>query len=207
MTSHKKRRSINVDIAYLDGLKTMAQRQGIKTGTALASMIFAGAAPPLPTLLKRGEGRGVSMTEAMWLTLRHRAASVERSTRRVTELLLTGRLPSLTPEEISYGEEAAQAREERRAKGEIVGESPPKKKKPRAPRKPKKETVAKPEIPEKLADTPRPDPVEDAEEAERRKQYKSSLSKGEPAAPGNDQGESQNPQKRNPDFYGGIFTF
>jgi hypothetical protein len=132
MASHKRRRSINIDIAYIDSLRFMAKSIGGVTATSLASKIFIGTSQALQVVGRSNKSKAISMTEAMWLSIRSRAQTKDRTIGHVAHGLLNGEESPLTSQEVSFGCDRAREREERRARGV-----------PEEPQKPIKRTVKK----------------------------------------------------------------
>ena len=150
MPSYKRRRAINVDTGYIESLKQVSEYQfkGSESATAVASMIFEGKHRALYRVKKTGKSKGVSMTEAMWLSIRRRSEIIGKPVSATTQLLLEGAEAHLTPREISFGLERAREREERRAAGNPEEASPPKL--PESPPEPPPPAaVAEPVEPEK----------------------------------------------------------
>jgi len=132
MASFKRRRAINIDGGYIELMKKAAEKLEVKSGTAVASMIFVGDAATLPKLQATSKARGVSMTEAMWITIKNRGTRVSKATSVTAQDLLTGDEKPLTPQEVSVGEARAREREQRREAGEPEEETPPRRN-PRPP--------------------------------------------------------------------------
>jgi hypothetical protein len=178
--STKRRRAVNIDTAIIERLKGEAITLGAKSHTALASKIFLGEASTISVAKMDGKSLGVSMREAVWLSLRERSQRLESSITSAAQAILLGGQDPLTPEEISQGEALAAEREAARAL------EPPKPKKPRVkaakkePSKPPENEGTgsavsdyKQELTNQYEETP--------EEAEERKQRQALLSKGSPA--------------------------
>lgn len=214
MASFKRRRAINIDAAYIARLNARVWDSPAKTPTELASMIFVGTASPFVSAVTEtgGKAQSISMTEAMWLSIRERATSIGRPTSATGKLLLTGEEPSLTKVEIDFGLARAKEREEKRASGAPEEEAPTPR--PKAKKKPKKKAPSpKPES-VAVSEVKQPDPEPEnivkqmrEEETEEQKQRRMKLSKGHPIGEG---GEGSRPAtKPNPedDSHGGVFLF
>jgi len=118
MGSFARRRVINVDVEYIEELKKIMKRMGANTATGAASMIFSGSAPPLTNkVVVSGKKKGVSMTEAMWLSIRKRSEDKGKATTVVVQELISGIEPALTEAELDFGRIRANDREQRRAAG------------------------------------------------------------------------------------------
>ncbi len=126
MGSFKRRRAINIDRGYIELMKKAAKKLGANSGTAVASMIFVGAADTLPKLQAVSKPRGVSMTEAMWISIKNRGTQVSKGPSATAQDMLTGDEKPLTPKEISVGEARARERELAREAGEPEEDAPPK---------------------------------------------------------------------------------
>lgn len=146
MPSFKRRRAINVDFGYIDSLKQVSERhfRGKKSATAVASMIFEGKYRTLYCVKIKGKSRGISMTEAIWLSIRCRSEIIRKPISTTTQLILEGTEPHLTPREISFGEKRAREREERRAAGDPEEASGPPPKVPLEPSEKPPEPAAAP---------------------------------------------------------------
>ena len=216
MASFKRRRATNIDVAYIDKLKRRASEK--QKPTTLASMIFVGTEPSLGHVYERGgKAQSISMTEAMWLSIRKRSESIDKSVRQTTQLLLSGKEKPLTKEEISFGLERAREREARRAQGNPEEITPPLPQKPAAT----SQEVSEPEPVEtpniEREDEPvseqatEPDPSnivkeERAEESEAEKMRKMKLSKGHPVDLESDSDRADKKLVPGGDSYGGVFT-
>ena len=117
MKSVRRRRAINIDLGYIEKMKEEAVRLGVKGHTAVASMIFVGSARTLPEILVRRGSSSVSMTEAIWISVRTRGEDVGKTTRCVAEDMLIGNEPPLRKEEIAWGVARTMERERLRAAG------------------------------------------------------------------------------------------
>lgn len=234
MPSFKRRRAINVDVSYIEALKKVSQYrfQGKKSATAVASLIFDGGLPPLPTVKMCGKAKGVSMTEAMWLSIRRRSEIIGKAVSATTQLLLSGEESKLTQKEISFGLERAKEREERRASGNPEEPSPPKpaETQPELPApepeqarpEPKETVTADVEVPvvDAIETAPEPaappqEPEPDStdavkqthdEEAEERNRRQMKLSKGHPADLKTNESRVEKKLKPGLVSYGGVFS-
>jgi len=236
MPSFKRRRAINVDVGYIDALKQISQYrfQGKKSATAVASLIFEGGLRHLYAVKILGESKGVSMTEAMWLSIRHRSEVIGKPVSATTQLLLSGGEPKLSEKEISFGLERAREREERRATGNPEELSPPKpagassetaapepEPPPPDPREPVTADVEQPderaiEVPlEPPAPAPPAEPEPDQtdivkqireQETEQKNKRSMKLSKGHPADLETNESRSEKKLKPGLDSYGGVFS-
>ncbi len=200
MTSHKRRRAINIDVGYIEELRIAAKRLGMKTPTGVASKIFVGDAKPFSGGIRLvGKFKSVSMTEAMWLSIRERAHATDKNSRMVAQDLLRGAEPPLAPQEVERGLARAREREARRAAGDPEEEAPIPK--PTRPAPPKEEVgMSNGESKDALKEM-------EAAESEARKKSRSSLSKGHPADLGIGDRESDESVKPGEEFYGGVFSF
>jgi len=120
--SKKRRRSINIYPTIISALKEEAKSRGVKSPTTLASMIVIGEAKALTVDVPlEGKRKGVSMTEATWLSIKARAEKISEAQGVAigqptifTEIIL-GKISPLSEEEISLGLTQARQREEDRA--------------------------------------------------------------------------------------------
>jgi len=120
--SKKRRRSINIYPTIISALKEEAKSRGVKSPTTLASMIVIGEAKALTVDVPlEGKRKGVSMTEATWLSIKARAEKMSEAQGVAigqptifTEIIL-GKISPLSEEEISLGLTQARQREEDRA--------------------------------------------------------------------------------------------
>ena len=202
--SQKRRRAVNVDTGIIDALKTRAKQLGIKSHSALATMIFDGGKPSISLVEYSGKSVGISMREALWLSLKCRADALGVSNVEASRSILIGTAPPLEEKEISRGEELAAEREKERAADALIN---PPKKKPSKPRKKRasKKVETKPEIAAPIYDSSQ----ETREEAEGRIRRQAKLSNGTPI----DNAESisdRSPKKINPEsndeYLGGVYS-
>ncbi len=128
MPSFKRRRAINIDGSCIELLKIAASERG-KKPTPLASMIFVGTEGPISGIPGPGVGmgKGISMTEALWLSIKERATGQGRPTSHVARDILIGNVSHLTPTELAFGQARAAERERQRELGrpvEVVTHTP-----------------------------------------------------------------------------------
>jgi len=237
MPSFKRRRAINVDVGYIDALKQISQYrfQGKKSATAVASLIFEGGLRHLYSVQIRGESKGVSMTEAMWLSIRRRSEAIGKPVSATTQLLLSGGEPKLSEKEISFGLERAKEREERRATGNPEELSPPKPAAaPSEPPAPEPESTLQdpqepvtvdaeqpdggtiepsPDLPATSAALPELEPDQTdivkqirEQETEQKNKRAMKLSKGHPADLETNESRAEKKLKPGLDSYGGVFS-
>ena len=108
--SNKRRRAVNIDTAIIERLKGEATLLGAKSHTAVASKIFLGESKSIFVGRMEGKSLGVSMREAVWLSLRERSQRMGLSITATAQDILLGCAGPLTPEEISQGESLAAER-------------------------------------------------------------------------------------------------
>lgn len=220
MASYKRRRAINIDLGYIEALKNALKSRSGDSATGLANLIFRGEEKPLKSISKQGKTKGVSMTEAMWLSIRRRAMVIGRSATKTAQYLLTGQEPPLTDRELAYGLERAREREEKRASGAPEEAVEAKEESEEVePESPESAPIAE----ETVEASPKPqeqpphqkdkenDPSEtirDMREAEREKENRRALklSQGHPFDPEVDDARKEKKIKPGQDFYGGIFS-
>lgn len=225
MPSYKRRRAINIDAGYINSLKHISKHaiREKHSPTAIASLIFEGRALPLESVERVGKTKGVSMTEAMWLSIRHRADRLDASVSATAQLILSGREGPLSESEISFGARRALERERSRAADAWVGsrgssapqaapEPPPAPAIPTLPPPARLLTVESPPFPALNQPPPAPEApkvvaVKELREKESKKKRapNMNLSKGEAVSAKEEDRESQKivPGK---DWYGGFFS-
>lgn len=109
--SNKRRRSIDVDVSYVEELESIAKKLNISTPTGVAVKIVVGKVSGFgKEPEKRKEYRGISMTEALWLAVRGRGEA-HGGTGAAMHKILSGALPPLNAQEIAEGERLARERE------------------------------------------------------------------------------------------------
>lgn len=190
MSSFKRRRSISIDLSLIRILKDEATRRGEGSHTALLSKMLLGQAESLAKVIiapeMTGKSKSVSMKESVWLSIKSRSECDAIGASAVGFLIITGKAPPLTPEEVEAGEGLAKEREEKRRSEPDSG----KKRKSRAkPVEKPNEESAKKESDKPIQTTRiKPEetrhlklvPSEIEEEDEERKKRRSKLSKGVP---------------------------
>ena len=182
MSSVKRRRSISIDLTIVRILKDEAIRLKHGSHTGLVSKMFLGEVESLasriidPVMI--GKSKSVSMKESVWLSIKARAENDGVGTSKAGLLIIMGKSPPLTSDEIALGEKLAKEREEARRS------EPGIQKKRKSSSKPvEKLAVESPQKkPEKIKETVHQNTfLDETEEEEKiRKKRISSLSKGVP---------------------------
>ena len=185
----KRRRVINVNVSLIQALKERAAERGISP-TKIATNIAIGKEPPVKPKKKSTTAKSVSMTEALWLSIRQRGENMGKSGRGAMWGILTGRDPILTQEEIDFGRARAAERERLRAMGTPEESTPPRREEIHQPPPDSKSIAASPEPPEE------PEPKELPHVK---------LSKGVPEDPKLYEKRGAKNISSNQDFYGGVF--
>jgi hypothetical protein len=186
-------------------------------------MILDGTSDPIAYFDLVGNSVGVSMTEAMWLSIRSRAQAAGISTSAALLLIVSGAKGCISPRDLVIGRLEAKRREEKREKKDRMNPAPKAKEKPKKKRQ-RKKASRKPAdlklVPEVIPDIPTPDVVvetapdiptpdvvvdlpTDSQKAEPVKNV--NLSKGEPV--GSEPKEGQKEIIPDDDYYGGVFSF
>jgi len=167
MSSFKRRRSISIDLSLIRILKDEATRRGEGSHTGLMSKMFLGQAESLSKVIispdMTGKSKSVSMKESVWLSIKSRSECDAIGVSAAGLLMITGKAPHLTQEEIAIGEGLAKEREEKRRSEPDSGNK----------RKPRAKPVEKPGEESALV----PSEIEEEKEREGRR---SRLSKGVP---------------------------
>lgn len=111
-----RRRSVNSDQKTFDRAKEEYGARGSSSATAVFTDILLGKSPPMFAHVPGGGKKGVSMSEAVFFSLKERAKKIDKPISTTMALIISGGERPLTQSEISYGSAVAFMRESQRFK-------------------------------------------------------------------------------------------
>lgn len=112
--SRKRRRSIKVYPQIVYELEKQAGIRGIKSATTLMGKILIGHEMPIKLFVMEGNKVAVSLLEYVCLAIYLRAQEQSMSIAKMAELIILGKQPGLSKEELRKGEVLEKERSEKR---------------------------------------------------------------------------------------------